>query len=92
MAHAKGEFWLFCLLDCQKMAFVNLKGKLFLPENMKLTLFKKASKVVHFTDFFEFFLIEKNNNNNIFMVSEIQTIDNGLSQPHFQGFFSAKLF
>ena len=28
------------------------------------------------------------NSNTIFTVSEIQTIDNGISQPHFQGFVS----
>ena len=28
------------------------------------------------------------NNNTVFIVFETQTIDNGLSQPHFQGFFS----
>ena len=85
----RGKFWLFSLLDCRKITLPHLKGKL------KLTLFKKVSKVVHLTDFFlymcsmyshsEFKLI---NNNTIFTLSEIQTIDNGLSQPHFQGLFS----
>ena len=74
------------------MALPHLKGKLTLLEKMKLTLFKK--EVVHFTEFFFVLaactaILSSNwKNNTILAVSEIQTIDNGLSQPHFQGFFS----
>ena len=36
----------------------------------------------------QLFWVWTEKNNTIFTVSEIQTIDNGLPQPHFQGFFS----
>ena len=75
------------------MALLHLKGKFTLLEKMKLTLFKK--EVVHFTEFvlcacsmYSCSEFELKKNNTIFTVSEIQTIDNGLPQPHFQGFFS----
>ena len=35
-----------------------------------------------------YFDFKSKNNNTTFKVSEIQTTDNGLSQSHFQGFFS----
>ena len=56
IVHAEGKiFDFFSLLDCWKMAFPHFKGK---PNSscenikMKLTLLKKVSKVVHFTDLF----------------------------------------
>ena len=66
------------------MAFPHLKGKLTVLEKnikMKLTLLRKVSKIVHFTDFFlcrcsmySHFEFEWKNNNTMLMVSKIQTV------------------
>ena len=51
----RAKFWVFNVLDSWKMAFPHLKGKLTVLEKnikMKLTLLRKVSKIVHFTDFF----------------------------------------
>ena len=66
------------------MAFPHLKGKLTVLEKnikMKLTLLRKVSKIVHFTDFFFVgaactAILNSNgkNNNTMLMVSKIQTV------------------
>ena len=78
-----GKFQLFRLLDRQKMAFWHLKGKPTLLEKMKLTVFDKVLKDAHFTDFFLhacsmyiYFEFKLQKHNTIFMVPEIQTINN----------------
>ena len=48
-------FWVFIVLDSWKLAFPHLKEKLTVLEKkikMKLTILRKVSKIVHFTDFF----------------------------------------
>ena len=80
MVHSKESFWLFNLLDHQKMAFPHFEEKLTLLEKTKrkLPFLKKVSKVVNLINFLFVHAVctaisssNWKNNNTIFMLARI---------------------